>query len=136
MTKSIFRKFVTIITYFYMDFKEEIKSVLKKLKTLGFDRRTLEKELKYSPLTIDQTLSRGGNEKMLASLQGFLELAESKKQPLARTPEEQTQSATVKMLVNEVAKLKAKVSGVSFEDVLIELHQNTIAILKDMQKGG
>jgi hypothetical protein len=51
-----------------MDFKQEIELILEKLKIVGIDRSTIEKDLNYSKNYIDQTLSRGGNEKILGAL--------------------------------------------------------------------
>lgn len=50
-----------------MDYNEEIKSMLKILKSLGHDRRKIEAALGYEPMGLDQSLARKtekGNEKL------------------------------------------------------------------------
>jgi transcriptional regulator with XRE-family HTH domain len=50
------------------------------------------------------------------------------------TDEAVVQAATIKMLYNEVAKLKSKVTGQSYEDCLNDMEQSTISIVKDILK--
>lgn len=54
-----------------MDTKAEIKSLLDDLRKMGKDRRTIERELKYSEFYIDQALSKGGNEKLRQALEDY-----------------------------------------------------------------
>jgi hypothetical protein len=116
-----------------MNFKEEIKNVLNDLKILGYDRRRVEKELRYSEKTIDQSLSRGGNEKMLEALKDLL--ATVKAGGDIKSDLDLVQVATIQMLFNEVAKLKCKVTGQKLEEVIVEMEQNTALLVKDMLKG-
>lgn len=116
-----------------MDFKEDIKKVLQDLKSLGYDRRRVEKELRYSEKTIDQSLSRGGNEKMLDALKTLL--VKVKAGDNIKTNEDVAQLATVQMLFNEIAKLKSKVTGQKLEEVIDEMEQNTALLVKDILKG-
>lgn len=53
--------------------KQAILDLLQELKVLGKDRRTIEKDLNYSPNYIDQALSKGGNERFHAALKHYLE---------------------------------------------------------------
>lgn len=114
-----------------MDFKEEIKNVLKQLKIFGYSRRAIERELKYSDQAIDQALSRGGNEAMLNALNEFLESVKLKS---VTSEHEVAQTATLQMLFNELAKLKAKVTGQKFEEVVDEMEQNITLLMKDILK--
>ena len=54
-----------------MDFKKEIEKLLFSLKEMGIDRRTIEKDLGYSEKSIDQILSKGGNEKALGNIKRY-----------------------------------------------------------------
>ncbi len=56
-----------------MEFKNEIESVLERLKGIGYSRDVIEKALGYSENYIDQTLSKGGNKRFLKSLADFHE---------------------------------------------------------------
>lgn len=56
-----------------MNIKEEIESILESLKRLGIKRGDIEKALNYSENYIDQTLSKGGNEKFLGALKRYAE---------------------------------------------------------------
>jgi predicted RNase H-like nuclease (RuvC/YqgF family) len=51
-----------------MDVKQEIELILEELKKAGFDRSTIEEELGYSKNYINQSLSRGGNPRILSAL--------------------------------------------------------------------
>lgn len=55
------------------ELKELIKTQLDLLKTMGKDRRTIERELGYSEFYIDQVLSKGGNEKIYQALIDYKE---------------------------------------------------------------
>lgn len=57
-----------------MEFKKQIELTLNALKKLGLERRAIEKQLGYAEYYIDQVLSKGGNKKVLASLQQLVEL--------------------------------------------------------------
>lgn len=118
-----------------MDFKEEIKKVLKLLKVYGYSRRAIERELKYSDQAIDQALSRGGNEAMLDALTAFLEEVKLKS---VTNEQEIAQTATIQMLFNEVAKLKSRVTGQKFDEVVDEMDQSIVLLIKDIlkKKGG
>lgn len=52
-----------------MDYRQKAELLLEKLKNAGIDRRAIEKALDYSENYIDQTLSRGPNEKFLGKLE-------------------------------------------------------------------
>lgn len=53
--------------------KKAILDLLQELKVLGKDRRTIEKDLNYSPNYIDQALSKGGNERFHSALKRYRE---------------------------------------------------------------
>lgn len=53
--------------------KQAILDLLQELKVLGKDRRTIEKDLNYSPNYIDQALSKGGNERFHSALKRYRE---------------------------------------------------------------
>ena len=55
--------------------------------------------------------------------------------PTADSEEAVTQAALLKVLFNEVSKLKAKVNGVSIEDAAKELDFDTTLAMKDILKG-
>jgi hypothetical protein len=52
--------------------------------------------------------------------------------PSLESKEQFVQAATVKMLFNEVAKIKSKVFSLDYQECVTELEQNTISILRDM----
>jgi hypothetical protein len=53
--------------------KQAILDLLRELRGLGKDRRTVEKDLHYSPNYIDQALSKGGNERFYLALKRYRE---------------------------------------------------------------
>ena len=55
-----------------MDYKKEIQKLLDSLKSKGFGRRAIEKQLNYSEKYIDQALAKGGNDKLYNSLELLL----------------------------------------------------------------
>lgn len=54
-----------------MDSKKQIENQLELLKSAGWSRARIEKELNYSENYIDQVLAKGGNARFLKSLQEF-----------------------------------------------------------------
>lgn len=54
-----------------MELKKEIERLLESLKKAGKDRSDIEKELNYSENYIDQTLSKGGNQRFLGALKRY-----------------------------------------------------------------
>lgn len=54
-----------------MELKKEIEELLESLKKAGKERDDIEKELEYSENYIDQTLSKGGNQKFLGVLKRY-----------------------------------------------------------------
>jgi len=57
-----------------MDVKSKIEQLLDELKSLGKERRTIEKELKYSIFYIDQLLSKGGNVRFYNALKRYYDM--------------------------------------------------------------
>lgn len=55
-----------------MDFKPQIESLLKTLKSKGVDRGQIEEDLGYSENYIDQMLAKGGNKRFLTALQKYV----------------------------------------------------------------
>lgn len=51
-----------------MELKENIKKLLVSLKSVGYDRRRIERELVLAENSIDQNLARGGTQKLFTSL--------------------------------------------------------------------
>lgn len=55
-----------------MNYKEEMQKLLLSLKELGYDRRSIEKDLDYHYGYIDKILSKGGNKKIFQRLEKYL----------------------------------------------------------------
>jgi integrase len=54
-----------------VDFKKDILDILNNLKSIGIDRRTIERELDYKTYYIDQIVSKGGNKLAVKKLQDY-----------------------------------------------------------------
>jgi hypothetical protein len=54
-----------------MEYRKAIELVLNDLKSKGYTRREIEKELNYKENYIDQALSKGGNKKFLGHLKNL-----------------------------------------------------------------
>ena len=108
------------------DYKKEIEKILEILDAKGVKRDKIEKDLVYSENYIDQVLSKGGNRRILKKLQTYLE----EKQYALPKDGLADDRATIQMLILEVAKLKSKIFGISVEDAIEELRQNSRIALK------
>lgn len=81
-----------------MDYKKSIESVLESLRNAGWERKDLEEELDYSENYITQQLSKGGNARLLKTLQKTLQKATSgelKKSPKQHTLKAETGTFTL-----------------------------------------
>jgi len=54
-----------------MELKDKMKEILLKLKKLGFERKTIEKDLCYAPHFITRNLSNGGSNKFYKLLEKY-----------------------------------------------------------------
>ena len=102
-----------------MDFKENIELLLKNLRTLGYDRRKIEKELGYDEKYIDQVLSKGGNKKFLANLERFY--IEKSNRETTKDEKIAALMAAIKILTLELIQIKHKQTGESVANISIEL---------------
>jgi hypothetical protein len=116
-----------------MNLKENTERVLEDLKNLKWSRRKIEAELGYSPKYIDQQLSKGGNDKLLAALKRL------HKQILDKAIKGDAQlikdRAMLRVLVREIAELKVKLYGGNSDDYARELGDRATALadaLKDL----
>lgn len=112
-----------------MDYKEETLKLLEDLKILGFDRRTIEKEMKYNDGYLDQAISRGGNNKLLVRLKQFhLDKSKSNDAILEKMSESGKEIGELKVkylallsklnvLIPAFADLSAKFQGKEFSQV-------------------
>ena len=107
-----------------MELKEKIEKLLLNLKKLGFDRKTIEKDLGYAPNFINRTFSTGGTTKFLKVLeQYFIDKTKSEKgDPLYNTNEERIQAIEIQMqvLLHALARIDSKVSGESLTSVYMD----------------
>ena len=108
-----------------MNIKETIVLLLQNLKKLGFDRRAIEKELGYTEKSIDQILSKGGNEKFLNNLQRFYIEKSNKSKIDNSTKDEKIAAlmAAIKIITLELVQLKSKVTGESQTAISLELER-------------
>jgi len=111
-----------------MNFKEVIENLLEQLKTIGFDRRSIERELGYKENYIDQLLSKGGNKKFITLLNRFLieksNIISSKDEKIA------AQDAAIRVIFLELANLKHLVTGESVSKVHLDLEEAIRQALK------
>jgi hypothetical protein len=57
-----------------MSIKTDIENLLMELRKYGKDRRTIERELNYSPHYIDQLISKGGNIRFYTALKKYYDM--------------------------------------------------------------
>lgn len=95
-----------------MDFKQEIELILEKLKKVGKDRRSIEKDLNYSKNYINQNLSRGGNKKILSALKLY-------EQNMLQNAMYNTQDQQPSMVNADPVEYKAEGKGLTEKEALI-----------------
>jgi hypothetical protein len=120
-----------------MEIKKEIESLLEDLKNLNWGRKEIEREFEYNPNYISQALSRGGNQKLLLNLRKLkAHLVNDKDKVVKPAPagdKLNRERALLKVLLHEVARLKAKDEGITFADALAQLKQSTNLVLEDLE---
>lgn len=109
-----------------MDYKKELQKLVDTLDAKGVGRDKIEKDLRYSENYIDKVLSKGGNSRVYLKVKTYLE----EKQYALPKDGLADDRATIQMLILEVAKLKSKIFGISVEDAIEELRQNSRLALK------
>jgi hypothetical protein len=119
-----------------MEIKKEIELLLKDLQNLNWGRKEIEAEFEYNPNYISQALSRGGNQKLLVNLRKLknrLQDEQKIKKPAPAGDKINRERALIKVLLHEVARLKAKDEGITFQDALDKLKQSTSLVLDDLE---
>lgn len=123
-----------------MDYKKEMTKILDDLKKRNHSRRRIEEYLGYAPKTLDQLLSKGGNESILIKLREYK--AQVDKGNIQNLPGHElykdkkyaADRALIDVMLLEIAKLKSKVYGVSVENAIDELEQNAKIALRQAEK--
>ena len=97
-----------------MNFKKEIENVLNYLKSQGHDRAKIEGRLGYAPNAIDQSLARGGSNKLLCGILLYKDAVLNnsiieKRQHILEVPEKVQEAlyelAKSQRLINEANKI-------------------------------
>jgi hypothetical protein len=110
-----------------MDYKKELQKLIDALDAKGVTREKVEKDLRYSENYIDKVLSKGGNSRAYNKIKTYLE----EKQYALPKDGLAEDRATIQVLIMEVAKLKSRIYGISVEDAIEELRQNSKLALKN-----
>jgi hypothetical protein len=134
-----------------MDYKKEMLKVLDELKKKNHSRRKIEHVLGYGNKVLDQILYQGGNETALnklldykrgvddgriTSFNGHVNGNDSMKilMPEFKAKNEVVQSASIKAIFQHIAKIESKIYGISIQDALEQLDQDTNLVIDDIQR--
>jgi hypothetical protein len=128
-----------------MDYKKEMSKLLNDLKQKNHSRRKIEEYLGYAPKTLDQILSKGGNESIVIKLRAYksdvdkgiiknFTLEDEEVKYLKKTKHINPERALIDMLILEVAKMKSKLYGMTVDDAILELEQNASLVLRQIEK--
>lgn len=91
-----------------MELKKKMQSILKELKKLGWERRQIEAELKYSVRYLDQQLSKGANETVVSELEDFKNKVLEKATGRNPFPDDglMEERAMIRVLAREIAEIR------------------------------
>jgi hypothetical protein len=128
-----------------MDYRKEMQRLLSDLKKKNHSRRKIERYFGYAEKSLDQILSKGGNESIVNKLKEYkaevekgniksFDLEEPEIKYLKKTKHQNAERALIDLLMLEIAKLKAKVYGSPVDDVIDELEQNARIALRQIEK--
>lgn len=112
-----------------MDYKKEMQNILDELKKKNHSRRKIEQYFGYADRSLDQILSKGGNEIVLSKLREYKRLVDEDKLSIDTAVEH----ALIHLLLLEIAKLKSKIYGISIDDAVDELEKNARIALRQIE---
>jgi hypothetical protein len=103
-----------------MSIKKEIELLLESLKKIGIERGEIEEAIGYSENYIDQTLSRGGNKKVLGAIKLYAQVLQKtirrhkSNSMVNEDPESYTANPNYDKLINQI---------LSDRQIIINLHE-------------
>lgn len=112
--------------------RKQIEKILDDLKSAGYSRRDIEKELTKSENYIDQILSKGGNNKFLNELKRFKKSLQNDKSSINRIVAEN--KVLIDLLIMEVIKLRAKTYEIPIKTAETQFRQDVDLALSELDK--
>jgi hypothetical protein len=110
-----------------MFLKEKIHEMLLNLKKLGFERKTIEKDLGYAANFITRNLSQGGTEKFLEALEKYYIKKTNSKidDPLYATIDERVTALEIQnqVIIHYFSEKISKITGEPLTSTYLELQK-------------